>query len=386
VEKRLESLRPEASEAQSYRRIEGDARLGLLILCDHAESTVPAPYGTLGLGAEALARHIASDIGIAGVAELLAQALGAPALLTQFSRLLIDPNRGLDDPTLIMQISDGIVVPGNAGIDAAERETRIARYYLPYHRAIEHAVDAGIAAGKPPVLLALHSFTQAWKAVPRPWHVAVLWDKDPRLAQALLDRLREMPGLTVGENVPYSGKLRGDTLYRHGTARGLRHALVELRQDLILDAKGQAEWAERLAHVLRDIIGAPALARRLHSVEHYGSHRDPPPQAAGAERTRDKVESVMDERTRTELEAAAFRRLVAHLREHPETQNIDLMELAGFCRNCLANWYQEAAAAKGLTLSKEAAREIVYGMPYEQWKAKFQTEAPKPLPKRARKA
>jgi hypothetical protein len=277
-------------------------------------------------------------------------------------------------------------VPGNAGIDSAEREARIARYYLPYHRAIERAVDAGIAAGKPPVLLALHSFTQAWKAVPRPWHAAVLWDKDPRLAQALLERLRELPGLTVGENVPYSGKLRGDTLYRHGTARGLSHALVELRQDLILDAKGQTEWAERLAQVMRDILGSPALARRLHSVEHYGSYRDPQPRTAKAEGAKEKAASVMDERTRTELEAAAFRRLVAHLRERRDVQNIDLMEFAGFCRNCLANWYQEAAAAKGLTVSKEEARELVYGMPYEQWKAKFQTEAPKTLPKRARKA
>jgi predicted N-formylglutamate amidohydrolase len=274
VEHRLDTLRGEASEAQSYRRIEGDTQAGLLILCDHAENTVPPAYGTLGLSAEALGRHIAYDIGVAGVAERLARTLGAPALLTRFSRLLIDPNRGLDDPTLIMQLSDGAVVPGNAVLDAAERDTRIARYYAPYHRAIERAIDAAMAAGKPPILLSLHSFTQAWKSVPRPWHVGVLWDKDDRLALALLEGLQALPHVTVGDNVPYTGKLKGDTLYRHGTARGLAHALVELRQDLILDAKGQDQWAERLAHVLRGVLGSPQIARRLHAIEHYGSHTD----------------------------------------------------------------------------------------------------------------
>jgi predicted N-formylglutamate amidohydrolase len=276
VAHRLETLRGEASEDQSYRRIDGDPQAGLLILCDHAENTMPAAYGTLGLDAEALGRHIAYDVGVAGVAERLAVALGVPALLTRFSRLLIDPNRGLDDPTLIMQLSDGIVVPGNALLDAAEREARIAHYYAPYHRAIGRAIDAGIAAGKPPALLSLHSFTQAWKSVPRPWHVGVLWDKDDRLPLALLEGLRALPNVTVGENVPYTGMLRGDTLCRHGTTRGLAHALVELRQDLILDAKGQGEWGDRLAGVLRGVLASQALARRLHSIEHYGSHTDRP--------------------------------------------------------------------------------------------------------------
>ncbi len=385
MEHRLDTLRGEASEAQSYRRIEGDPQAGLLILCDHAENTVPPAYGTLGLDAEALGRHIAYDIGIAGVAECLAHALGAPALFTRFSRLLIDPNRGIDDPTLIMQLSDGIVVPGNAALDATEREARIARYHAPYHRAIERAINAAIAGGKPPILLSLHSFTQAWKSVPRPWEVAVLWDKDNRLPRALLEGLRALPDIAVGDNVPYSGKLRGDTLYLHGTARGLAHALVELRQDLILDAKGQATWADRLAGVLRGVLASPTLARRLHSIEHYGSHTDRAPDAPGVSAAKDKGEPAMDKQTRTELEAAAFRRLVAHLRARTDVQNIELMELAGFCRNCLANWYQEEAAARGLALSKDAAREIVYGMAYEAWKAQFQTEPSRPEPKRARK-
>jgi predicted N-formylglutamate amidohydrolase len=359
-----------------YRSIVGDASLGLLILCDHAENTIPEAYGTLGLHPQDLHRHIAYDLGAAGVAERLALLLGAPALLTRFSRLLIDPNRGLDDPTLVMQISDGLIVRGNAGIGEDEVAARIERYYLPYHFAVERAVEAGIAAGRPPVLLSMHSFTQAWKGVPRPWAVGVLWDKDPRLALPLLEGLKTIPGIEVGDNVPYSGQLKGDTLYRHGTVRGLAHALVEIRQDLILGDEGQAEWAERLADVLRKVMrgGGP-----LHAIELHGSHTDPARVAEAAPKPSRKGRPPMDEKTRIELEAAAFRRLVEHLRARSDVQNIELMELAGFCRNCLSGWYQEAAAEKGVSLSKEEAREIVYGMPYEAWKATFQTEAqPKP--------
>jgi predicted N-formylglutamate amidohydrolase len=281
VEQRLSRLRQEQKETAPYRRMAGDLASGALILCDHAENLIPDGYGTLGLTLEDLGRHIAYDIGAAGVAEHLARALQAPALFAGYSRLLIDPNRGLDDPTLVMQLSDGRVVPGNAGIDEAEIEARIERYYAPYHRAIDAAIDAAIAAGKPPVLLAIHSFTQAWKSVPRPWHVGVLWDKDPRLACALLREFQAMPGVTVGDNVPYSGQLKGDTLYQHGTMRGLAHALIEIRQDLILGAEGQAEWAGRLAEVICRVLGHADSGARLHDIERYGSHTDGATQGSG---------------------------------------------------------------------------------------------------------
>jgi predicted N-formylglutamate amidohydrolase len=274
VEQRLSRLREEQREAPPFRRIEGDWKSGVLILCDHAANLIPPPYGTLGLAPEDLARHIAYDIGVAPVAEHLARALGAPALFTRYSRLLIDPNRGRDDPTLVMQLSDGRIVPGNAALDEAEIEARIERFYAPYHQAIEAAIDQGVAAGKPPALLAIHSFTQAWKSMPRPWHVAVLWDKDPRLAGALLRELEAIPGIIVGDNVPYSGQLKGDTLYQHGTLRGLAHALIEVRQDLILSPEGQAEWGERLAGVVCKVLASRELAPRLHAIERYGSHAD----------------------------------------------------------------------------------------------------------------
>jgi predicted N-formylglutamate amidohydrolase len=370
----LDTLQQEDLGERPYRSIEGDASTGLLILCDHAENTIPEAYGTLGLRAEDLHRHIAFDLGAASIAERLAEALGAPAVLSCFSRLLIDPNRGLDDPTLIMQISDGLIVPGNVGLGLTEIEKRIEHYYRPYHAAIERAIDAAIAIGKPPVIVSVHSFTQAWKGVPRPWAVGVLWDKDPRLALPMIDALRTIPGIEVGDNVPYSGQLKGDTLYRHGTGRGLAHALIEVRQDLILSAEGQGEWAARLAQALRKVL--EDAGGTLHAIELHGSLTDREAGASLATVPGRKGVAVMDEKTKVELEAAAFRRLVGHLRERSDVQNIDLMELAGFCRNCLANWYQEAAAAKGISLSKDEAREIVYGMPYDQWKAKFQTEVP----------
>ncbi len=261
----------EGGERAPYRLVDGSWSRGALILCDHAENSIPGDLGTLGLRPEDLNRHIAYDLGAAAVAERLAALLGAPALITQFSRLLIDPNRGLDDPTLIMQISDGLVVPGNAGIGESEIEARIARYYEPYHRAIALAIEMAIEAEKIPVLVSVHSFTQAWKSVPRPWHVAVLWDRDPRLALPLIEALETLPDVAVGNNEPYTGKLRGDTLYRHGTRRGLAHALIEIRQDLILGPEGQEEWARRLASILDDILDLPKLASKLHSIEHYGS-------------------------------------------------------------------------------------------------------------------
>ncbi len=205
------------------------------------------------------------------MAEQLAQLLNAPAILARFSRLLIDPNRGLDDPTLIMQLSDGLIVPGNVGLDAAGIADRIDRFYQPYHQAVDRAIDAGIKSGKPPVVVALHSFTQAWKGVLRPWSVAVLWDKDKRLAEPLLKGLRTISGIVVGDNVPYSGQLKGDTLYRHATKRGLAQALIELRQDLILSEEAQAEWAGRLAEALREVLRS---GERLHEIVRHGPHTD----------------------------------------------------------------------------------------------------------------
>lgn len=263
-----------AVTAEAFVRLPGSFSAGLILLCDHAENTLPAEYGTLGLPAGELARHIAYDIGARRVTELLAETFGAPAVMTRFSRLLIDCNRGEDDPTLIMRVSDGAIVPGNRTLTDDERATRVARFYRPYHDAIRDLIDQALAAGTVPVLLSMHSFTPAWRGVPRPWQAAVLWDKDPRLAVPLIAALGRDEALTVGDNEPYTGKLKGDCLWRHGTARGLAHAIVEIRQDLIAEEAGQIAWAARLASALRAVLAGPGSDPDLRRVEHFGSCTD----------------------------------------------------------------------------------------------------------------
>jgi predicted N-formylglutamate amidohydrolase len=257
-----------------FTRIEGASTCGWLIVCDHASNTLPEEYGTLGLPQGQLERHIGYDIGAAVVTRELARLLGAPALLANFSRLLIDANRGDDDPTLIMRLSDGAVVPGNAEFDEEERALRVSRYYAPYHTAIDDAIDAGIAAGHPPAILSIHTFTENWRGTPRPWHATILWDNDPRLPVPMLEALRAERDLVIGENVPYTGELKGDCLYRHGTQRGLAHALIEIRQDLVREEAGQLEWGQRLARIMAPLLQAPGAPKKMNAIEHYGSRTD----------------------------------------------------------------------------------------------------------------
>ncbi|MDE2363345.1 MAG: N-formylglutamate amidohydrolase [Hyphomicrobiales bacterium] len=242
--------------------IEGPDDCGALLVCDHASAALPAAYGSLGLGREVFARHIAYDIGAAGVTRALSHRLRAPAVLSTFSRLLIDPNRGADDPTLVMRLSDGALIPGNARIDAAEIDERRKRYWRPYRDAIAHKLDRMSAAGPTPAIVSIHSFTPVWKGAPRPWHVSLLWDTDARLARPLIDALGAERDLVVGDNEPYDGALEGDTMYDLGTKRGLPHVLIEIRQDLIADEAGQGAWAQRLARVLEPVL-AQADAHRI---------------------------------------------------------------------------------------------------------------------------
>ena len=331
----------------------------LLFLCDHASNAVPPDLNLLGLTEADFARHIAYDIGAAELTRALADLWQAPALLARWSRLVVDLNRGNDDPTVVMKLSDGRIIPGNRDLDRKGIEDRVRRFHAPYHAAIATKIRDAASADIRPILVSMHSFTPLWRGHKRPWHIGVLWDRDGRLALPLLERLRREPDITVGDNEPYSGELENDTLYRHGTMNGLPHVLIEVRQDLIADRAGVEHWAKRLKPILGDAIeamGAPDIrfTRPLAVL------------SGGIE---------MDEKTRTELEAAVFQRLVAHLRSRTEVQNIDMMNLAGFCRNCLGDWYREAAAAKGITLEKDQAREVVYGMPPAEWKKRYQKDA-----------
>lgn len=257
---------------QPFEIIEGDRAKGLVLVADHAGRAIPEEYGLLGLPASEFDRHIAYDIGIEAVTRRLAAATGAPAIMARFSRLLIDPNRGEDDPTLIRQLYDGTVVPGNYPMAAAEREKRIERFHAPYHDAVS-ALVASVAAqsGMPPFIFSIHSFTPRMQGRERPWHVGVLWDSDPRAPLPLMEALRRHEGLVVGDNEPYDGALRGDTMFRHAIVNGFAHALIEIRQDLIADDEGAAQWAARLAPILDGLNARPDM----HEIGRYGSRTGP---------------------------------------------------------------------------------------------------------------
>lgn len=218
-----------------------------LLTADHAGRRIPRALGDLGLSAAALERHIAWDIGIAGVTRRLSTLLDAPAVLQVYSRLVIDCNRKPDLASAIPEVSEATEIPGNKGVDAAARAARRATIFDPYHAAIE----ALIAARGRPVYVALHSFTPIYLAEARPMHVAVLYNRNPKLSLALAALLRQEGGLVVGENAPY--RLTDETDYGvpvHAEARNLHYLEIEIRQDLIADEVGQAAWAARLARLL----------------------------------------------------------------------------------------------------------------------------------------
>jgi predicted N-formylglutamate amidohydrolase len=256
---RTQKIIPEA-ESDAFSPVEtvaGPLDAGVLVICDHASNAFPPAYGTLGLKPAALDRHIAYDIGAAALTRALAGRLAAPAVLSTFSRLLIDPNRGADDPTLVMRYSDGAIVPGNARVDGAEIARRRERCWAPYRETITATIEAMLATGEPPALVSVHSFTPMWRGTARRWKVGVLWDLDHRIPAPLLAALHAEDDLHergIGDNEPYGGGLPGDTVDAVATARGLANVLIEVRQDLVADPAGVEAWADRLARLLKPIL------------------------------------------------------------------------------------------------------------------------------------
>ncbi|UWQ18568.1 N-formylglutamate amidohydrolase [Jannaschia sp. M317] len=222
-----------------------DAPSDWVICCDHANNRVPAEVGgTLHLPEAEMARHIAWDPGAAGVTRELSRLLAGPAVLSNFSRLVIDPNRGEADPTLLMKLYDGTIIPGNRHADASEKARRLDLFHRPYHAALAGVLDTRAA----PVICSVHSFTPQLRGrAPRPWQVGILFNRDRRLTDPIIARLESERDLCVGVNEPYDGYYPGDTMDRHALTRGALHVLIELRQDLISDEAGQRHWAARLA-------------------------------------------------------------------------------------------------------------------------------------------
>lgn len=228
---------------------------GAFLFCDHATNTLPGAYGTLGLSAEQLGDHIAFDPGASALVRELGARLKARSVHCRFSRLLIDPNRGLSRDDIIVAQSDGITIPANQELSERERNNRINDYYNPYHAFLSAELDTHQAAIEDPLIVSVHSFCRALRCAHshRPWEAGVLWKDDEATAEAVINAMRD-GGLNVGNNEPYSAKTYNYTVDRHVGARGLRHITLEVRQDLIADDDHVRQWADLLEAPLRHLI------------------------------------------------------------------------------------------------------------------------------------
>jgi predicted N-formylglutamate amidohydrolase len=242
--------------SESFRVTNAGGSSPVVFVCDHASNTIPPEFGTLGLAAGDLARHIAWDPGALPVAQLMASALDATLVESTVSRLVIDCNRPLDAPDLIASTSETTPIPGNAMLTETDRARRIALAYEPFHAAIESVVEGRLSAGRETWLVSVHSFTPVYRGVPRPWQIGILHDEDTRLAAPLIAALGAEGGLSVGVNQPYSPADRVyHTLEVHGRRRGLACAMIEIRNDEISEEAGQQRWGERLARIFARLRG-----------------------------------------------------------------------------------------------------------------------------------
>jgi len=238
----------------------------ILIICDHASNAVPLKLNKLGLDDETLLKHIGWDIGAAKIARGLSFSLDATAVLTGFSRLVIDANRQLEQPTSIPEIIDGITIPGNQTLSKADRSLRTKEMFCSYHRKISDSITRLRDKGAPPALFSVHTFTPSLNGNDRPWHIGVLWNRDPRIAEPLISQLRQNPNkLVVGDNLPYSGSQFAYSLDFHAGASGLPNCAVEIRQDLADTDHKVAYWVNILTGALNKTICYPDI----HRVKHY---------------------------------------------------------------------------------------------------------------------
>ncbi|MGH6762456.1 MAG: N-formylglutamate amidohydrolase [Phyllobacterium sp.] len=241
---------------EAARVVNSAGRSPVVLLCDHASNHIPECFGALGLSDHDLTAHIAWDPGALGVSRAMSRLLDAPLVESCVSRLIIDCNRPLDAPDLIPPTSERTVIPGNAGLDEAGRQERIALSHDPYHRAIEALVAERAAAGLPePMFVAVHSFTPVYQGKARPWHIGIIHDGDERLSGPVIAGLQGEKGLCVGINEPYSPADRVYyTLERHGRARNAPCVMIEIRNNLITTSTQEEEWGKRLTRIIRETL------------------------------------------------------------------------------------------------------------------------------------
>jgi len=261
------SLLFEPGEPPTFELINNSGAAKVLLVCDHASRRIPARLDNLGLDELALRRHIACDIGAGDVTRRLSRLLDAPALLANYSRLVVDCNRQLHDPTAFLAVSDGEFVPGNQALTKSDKDLRADAIFHPYHAGIRQRLQRFADDGIVPALIAVHSFTPIYNRTSRPWQIGVLWDIDPRIPVPLMEKLGRIPGLVVGDNEPYSGRAPADyTIDHHAEPGGLPHVSIEIRQDLINTADGADRWSRILGQPLAEILADDGLYSVLDSV------------------------------------------------------------------------------------------------------------------------
>lgn len=258
VEGTPSNLRPPAlladDEPAPFVVLNPDARVPLLLVCDHASRRIPRALGSLGLDPVALRCHLAWDIGAGALTEHLAAALGVTAVCARYSRLVVDCNRNLLDPGAFLEFGDGVVIHGNRSLAKAERDRRAEAIYWPYHGAVDRELQRLTAMGKKPALVSVHSFTPVLNGISRPWQIGVLWDADRPTAEHFLDGFRRA-GYHVGDNEPYSGKAPADfTIDHHAEDAGLAHVGIEIRQDLIDKERGVTTIAELMFTIISQMV------------------------------------------------------------------------------------------------------------------------------------
>ena len=229
--------------------VNGEGRSPYVLICEHASNRVPKSLGTLGLSEADLSRHIAYDIGAEGVARMLSRLIDAPLVLQRYSRLAYDCNRPPESPDAMPEVSEVTAIPGNRNLSAADRLARINEIYRPFHAAVAAVLDVRAAYGTPTMVVSIHSFTPVYKGKARALELGILHDRDVRLSSSMI---KNFPKIDARLNEPYGpkdGVLH--TLDLHAAPRGLKHAMIEIRNDLIAQERGQDEWAQRISVVLR---------------------------------------------------------------------------------------------------------------------------------------